>query len=75
MKCRPPRSVAITLTCPPESYAAAINKARECIKLEELNIKSLRLRRGITGSLVLEIKDPEGAKKARILKERKKGGP
>lgn len=67
---RPPRTAAITLTCPPGRYAEAMGKAREKIKLEELGIKSLRPRRGLTGSLVLEIADKDGANKAKSLRDR-----
>lgn len=67
---RPPNSAAVTLTCPEGCYSEAITKAKESINLKELGISSLHPRRAITGALVLEIKDPEGASKARLLKER-----
>lgn len=67
---RPPRTATVTITCPPDQYAAAMRKAREAINLEKLGIKSLRPKRAITGALVLEIPDPDGVKKATTLREK-----
>lgn len=67
---RPPRTATVTITCPPDQYAAAMRKAREAINLKKLGIKSLRPKRAITGTLVLEIPGPDGVKKATTLREK-----
>lgn len=60
----------MTLTCPPEQYAAAMKTAQEKINLEDLGINTLKPRRVATGALILEIPGPDGKKKAIALKRR-----
>lgn len=67
---RPPRTAAVTLSCPSGKYAEALSKAKEEINLEELGIKNLRPRKGVTGALVLEIAGADGTNKAKQLKEK-----
>lgn len=67
---RPPRAAAVTLTCPPGQYAEVLGKARKEIKLEELGVPALRPKRALTGALVLEIPGPDGAAKAKLLKDK-----
>lgn len=69
-KRRPPRTAAVTLTCPPDSYALAMRKVREKIQLEDLGIEALKPRKAVTGALILEIQGPDGKNKARALKEK-----
>lgn len=67
---RPPRTAAVTLTCPPDQYARAMRVAREKINLEDLGINTIKPRRAATGGLVLEISGPDGKEKAISLKEK-----
>lgn len=69
-KRRPPRTAAVTLTCPPDSYATAMRKVREEIRLEDLGIEALKPRKAVTGALILEIQGPDGRNKAKALKEK-----
>lgn len=69
-KRRPPRTAAVTLTCPPDEYASAMRKVREQIKLEDLGIEALKPRKAVTGALILEIQGPDGKNKAKALKEK-----
>lgn len=67
---RPPRTAAVTLTCPTGQYAEAMRVARGKINLEEIGVKALRAKRALTGALILEIPGPEGTEKAIALKGR-----
>lgn len=69
-KRRPPRTAAITLTCPSGQYAEVMAAAKSQINLEELNIQEIRPKRAMMGALILEIPGPDGAKKASSLKDR-----
>lgn len=69
-KRRPPRTAAVTLTCPPEGYAEAMRVAQGAINLKELGIKELRPKRAATGAIVLEVPGPNGAERASVLKDR-----
>lgn len=69
-KRRPPRAAAVTLTCPPGSYAEVMAKAKAEIDLSEIGITALRPKRAVTGAYVLEVLGPEGVNKAKILKDR-----
>lgn len=44
--------------------------AREQIKLEDIGIQTLRLRKAITGALLLEITGPDGREKAILLNKK-----
>lgn len=67
---RPPRTAAVTLTCPPDMYSEVMKKARAEINLEEIGITALRPKRAITGALVLEVPGPEGVNRAKALKDK-----
>lgn len=67
---KPPRTAAVTLTCPPDQYAATMRKAREIIDLDEIEIKSLKPKRAVTGALVLEVPGPGREEKAVTLRNR-----
>lgn len=67
---RGPRTAAVTLTCPPDSYADAMRTAREKIDLKEIGISALRPKRAVTGAIVLEIPGPDGENKATILRDK-----
>lgn len=69
-KRRPPRTAAVTLTCPPDGYAEAMRVAQGAIDLKELGIKELRPKRAATGAIVLEVPGPNGAERAAVLKSR-----
>lgn len=69
-KRRPPRTAAVTLTCPPDRYAEAMRVVREQISLRELGIDALRPKRAATGALVLEISGPNGAERAVALRDK-----
>lgn len=69
-KRRPPRTAAVTLTCPPDGYAEAMRVAQGAIDLHELGIKELRPKRAATGAIVLEVPGPNGAERAAVLKSR-----
>lgn len=69
---RPPKTAAVTLTVPEGSrltYAEAMSRAREQIKLADLGIASVRPKRAVTGGLILEIPGADGAQKADRLAE------
>lgn len=69
-KRKPPRSAAVTLTCPPDKYAEAMKIARENINLKELGIPALRPKRATTGAIILEVPGPNGAERALALKDK-----
>ncbi|EFN89280.1 hypothetical protein EAI_01710, partial [Harpegnathos saltator] len=53
---RPPRSAAVTLTCPDGEYSRFMAEARRRIMLADLRIPgSLRVRRALTGALLVEV--------------------
>jgi hypothetical protein len=61
---KPPRTAAVILTCPPGEYSTVMGQARSNISLTELEISNIKVKRAITGALILEIPDLVGAKKA-----------
>lgn len=67
---RPPRTAAVVLTCPPDSYPDAMRRARQKIKLREIGIDSIKPKKAATGALILEIK--EGKEKATIPRDKMK---
>lgn len=69
-KRRPPRTAAVTLTCPPDGYAEAMRVAQEAINLQDIGIKELRPKRAATGAIVLEVPGPNGVERASVLKDR-----
>lgn len=68
VKRKPPRTAAVTLTCPPGEYAQAMRVAREKINLRDIGIEALKPRRAATGAIILEVAGPGGAAKAEALK-------
>lgn len=80
-KRRAPGSAAVTLTCPDGGYAEAMAEARANIRLADVGIASVRVRRAQTGALILEIpnsgvsgdrgdEEKTAAQKADLLAER-----
>lgn len=67
---RPPRTAAVTLTCPPGEYARVMQVAREKINLRDIGIEALRPRRAATGAIVLEVPGPNGPEKATALRDK-----
>lgn len=48
-------------------YADALKRARQNISLQELDIKNPKIRKGISGSTIIEISGPDNVKKADLL--------
>lgn len=65
---RPPRTAAISLTCPEGQYTSVLKKAREEIDIEEIGIETLRPKWAASGALLFEIPGPDGENKATLLK-------
>lgn len=68
-----PRCTAVMLTILEGSrvtYNEAMSRVRREIKLSDLGIAEVRLRRAVTGALILEIAGDEGGRKAALLAER-----
>lgn len=61
---------AVTLTCPEGQYAEVMRAARTAVDLRELGIVSLRMRRAITGALLIEVPGEGSAAKAAQLREK-----
>lgn len=66
-KPRTPNTHVMILTAREGEMAAAMRKARESIKLQDLGITSLKPRRALNGDLKLEISGKEGAEQAKNL--------
>lgn len=71
---RPPRTAVVAIRARNEnvSYAEVLRKARQGISLGELRIETTKVKRGINGSLLIEIPGQEGSEKARVLTEKLK---
>lgn len=54
------------------SYADVLRKTRQEISLGDLGIETTRIRRGINGSLLIEVPGQESKEKARVLEEKLK---
>lgn len=54
------------------SYAEVLRKARQEISLGDLGIEMTRIKRGINGSLLIEVPGQESKEKARVLKDKLK---
>ncbi|XP_011878926.1 PREDICTED: uncharacterized protein LOC105568124 [Vollenhovia emeryi] len=67
---RNPRTQAVTLTCPPETYAEGMRLVKSQINLEELGIDTLRPRRAQTGAIILEISGENAKEKADSLADK-----
>lgn len=69
---RPPRSAAVAVRIPDGkiSYAEAMKKARREVDLEGMNLGDTRIRRDVTGGLLIQIPGKEGRKKARQLQNK-----
>ncbi|XP_011858067.1 PREDICTED: uncharacterized protein LOC105555652 [Vollenhovia emeryi] len=64
---RNPRTQAVTLTCPPGTYAEGMRLIKSQINLEELGIDALKPRRAQTGAIILEIAGENAKEKADAL--------
>lgn len=69
-KRKPPRTAAVTLTCPPGEYAEAMKIVRGKINLTEIGIESLRPKRAATGAIILEVPGPDSSEKASVLRDK-----
>lgn len=70
---KPPSSAAIAVTIregADTSYAAVMAAAKERIRLSECGISTVRMKRAVTGGLVLEVSGPECVKQADVLATR-----
>lgn len=69
LKRRVPRTAAISIKGKADtfSYAEALKRARTNISLQELQIESPRIRKGVNGATIIEISGPENAEKANKL--------
>lgn len=52
------------------SYAAALNKARSAISLDELEIEKTKIRRAANGGILIEVLGPKGTGKANSLADK-----
>lgn len=68
LKRRLPRSVAICITCGPNSsYADTLKKARDNIDINKLGIEYINAKRAITGGLIMELSGENLDNKANTL--------
>jgi hypothetical protein len=67
---KPSRTAAVTITCPPGEYAAIMGEARKNVSLSELGIPGVKVKRAITGALIMEVPGPKGPEKADKLAEK-----
>lgn len=67
----PPRTAAVMITGRKEnfSYAAALKKARDEISLEQLKIEGTKIRGAANGSMLIEVRGPDGQTKAKALRK------
>ncbi|XP_072761523.1 uncharacterized protein [Anoplolepis gracilipes] len=67
-----PKTSAVMITCPEEKYGENMAAIRKEVKLDQLGIKegSLKIRKGLTGALILEIFGEDKVRKAGQLAER-----
>ncbi|XP_072750509.1 uncharacterized protein [Anoplolepis gracilipes] len=70
-KMKVPKTSAVMITCPEEKYGENMAAIRKEVKLDQLGIKegSLKIRKGLTGALILEIFGEDKARKAGQLAE------
>ncbi|XP_026824278.1 formin-like protein 5 [Ooceraea biroi] len=66
---KPPASAAITLNGPEKGYAAAMAAFKADIRLEDLGIPHVRVKRALTGARILEVPGPDAHAKADKLAE------
>ncbi|XP_026830159.1 cytokinesis protein sepA-like [Ooceraea biroi] len=66
---KPLSSTAITLNGPEVGYAAAMAALQAAIKLEDLGIPHVRVKRALTGARILEVPGPDAHAKADKLVE------
>ncbi|XP_011688863.1 PREDICTED: uncharacterized protein LOC105450628 [Wasmannia auropunctata] len=69
---RVPRSAAVMITCDGRgpSYAEVLGRASEAVSLETLGIVETRVRRGLTGGLIVEIPGKDMGEKADKLAQK-----
>src|SRR5580765_1887156 len=68
----PPRTAAVMITGRKENFsnAAALKKAQDEISLEQLKIDRTKIRRAANGSMLIEVRGPDGQTKAKALREK-----
>ncbi|KAL0131922.1 hypothetical protein PUN28_000003 [Cardiocondyla obscurior] len=66
-KRKTPNSAAVSITCENGQYQEILKMAKDRIDLKKLGIDSLRPKRGITGSIIYEIKGDNHNEKAKVL--------
>ncbi|EZA53607.1 hypothetical protein X777_06917 [Ooceraea biroi] len=64
---KPPASVAVTLNGPEEGYAAAMAAFKAAIKLGDLGIAHVRVKRALRGARILKVPGPDAHAKADTL--------
>jgi len=66
---KPPRAAVVSIRARNEgvSYAEVLKKARQEVSLGDLGIETTRIKKGINGSLLIEIPGQEGNEKAKKL--------
>ncbi|KAL0098944.1 hypothetical protein PUN28_020887 [Cardiocondyla obscurior] len=65
-KRKTPNSAAVSITCENGQYQEILKMAKDRIDLKKLGIDSLRPKRGITGSIIYEIKGDNHNEKAKV---------
>ncbi|KYN29524.1 hypothetical protein ALC57_01028 [Trachymyrmex cornetzi] len=66
-KLRSPGAAAVTVTCLAGTYAEVMRRAPEHIDLREMGVEGMRIRRGVSGALILEIPGSDGPARADTL--------
>lgn len=69
-KKKPPRTVAVVISCPNGKYNTVIKTARERVDLATVDIEAVRPRRAQTGALILEVPGKESGDKADALADK-----
>jgi len=71
---RPPRAAAVAIRTRDDkiSYADVLKKARQEVSLGELGIEVTKIRRGLNGSIMIEIPGRDSSSKAKMLADKLK---
>jgi len=69
---RPPRAAAVAIRAKNDkvSYAEVLKKARQEVSLGELGIGVTKIRRGLNGSMMIEIPGQDSGRKAKLLEDK-----
>lgn len=69
---RPPKTAVVAIRAKNEnvSYADVLKRARQEVSLDDIGIEVTKIKRGINGSLLIEIPGQEGNEKAKILADK-----